>query len=115
LMGFIFAGFIGEWFGMQVESIAILRMLFFAAGLQVMFLYIVIFLMYFDLSKISFYVVALFFVLNLLFNLYFILNPIVILGTGYLFAIGITAAVGIFLLMHSVTDIEYKIFMRQEN
>jgi polysaccharide biosynthesis protein PelG len=115
LLGFIFAGFIGRWFGMQDSSIMILRLLFFAAGLQVMFLYIIIFLMYFDLSRISFYVVALFFVLNFAFNLYFIINPITILGTGYLLAVGITVLTGFFLLIHSVTDIEYKIFMRQEN
>ena len=115
LTGFILSDFIGIWLGLSSQSVTILKILFFAAGGQVMFLYIIIFLMYFDLSHASFYLVLLFFCLNLILNLLFIYYPAVPLGTGYLIAILISFFTGLGLLMYSISDIEYSIFMRQEN
>ncbi|MBN2401359.1 MAG: exopolysaccharide Pel transporter PelG [Spirochaetes bacterium] len=115
LLGFIFSEIIAEWSGITGGSVLTLRILFFAAGMQVMFLYIIIFLMYFDLSRISFYVVLMFFILNLCFNFYSYINPILPMGTAYLLAIGLTSLTGFILLLYSVSDIEYSIFMRQEN
>ena len=113
--GFIFADLIGAWFGLLPESVTILRILFFAAGGQVMFLYIIIFLMYFDMSKLGFYLTALFFALNLVLNLAALYFPLGPMGTGYLIAISLSFFTGLGLLLYSVSDIEYNIFMRQEN
>ncbi len=113
--GFIFAGFIGKWFGLTEKSIEILKILFFAAGSQVMFLYIIIFLMYFDLSKVSFYLVILFFSLNCSLNMVFMYSGSVTAGFGYLISIAVSFAAGLVFLLYSVSDIEFKIFMRQEN
>lgn len=115
LLGSVFAHFIGRFFGLSAESVFILRILFFAAGFQVLFLYIIIFMMYFDLSRLSFYMVLIFFLLNTGLNILFIVFPVLPLGSGYLISIGCSFIFGLFLLLHSVSDIEYKIFMRQEN
>ncbi len=115
LLGFLFSDYIAAWFGLSPDSIVILRILFFAAGGQVMFLYIIIFLMYFDLSQLSFFLVFLFFLLNAGLNILFVFYPVVPMGAGYLISILISFITGLGLLLYSVTDIEYKIFMRQEN
>ena len=115
LIGYIFSGLIGEWFGLSLQSQTMLRILFFAAGGQVMFLYIIIFLMYFDLSRMSFILVLLFFLLNTGLNLLFIYFPILPMGTGYLLSVLSVFFLGLGLLIYSVSDIEYTIFMRQEN
>ena len=113
--GFILSDLIGAWFGLSAQSILSLRLLFFAAGGQVMFLYIIIFLMYFDMSRLGFSLVALFFGLNLGLNILFLYFPYLPMGTGYLAAISFSFFAGLFLLLYSVSDIEYNIFMRQEN
>jgi polysaccharide biosynthesis protein PelG len=113
--GFIFSDLIGAWFGLLPESVTILRILFFAAGGQVMFLYIIIFLMYFDMSRLGFYLTALFFGLNLSLNIAALYYPIAPMGTGYLIAISVSFFAGLGLLLYSVSDIEYSIFMNQEN
>lgn len=115
LIGFLFSDFIGSWFGLSAQSIGILKILFFAAGGQVLFLYVIIFLMYFDLSQISFYLVMLFFGLNCLLNLLFVYYPVVQLGVGYLVSVVFSGVIGLGLLLYSVTDVEYRIFIRQEN
>ncbi len=115
LIGFIFADFIGNWFGMTSQSITILRVLFFAAGAQVLFLYIIIFLMYFDLSQAGFYLVAMFFGLNCSLNLLHAYYPFAPMGTAYLVSIVLSLLTGLGLLLYSISDIEYSIFMRQEN
>ncbi len=115
LTAFILAPLIGPWFGLHPGSITILRILFFAAGGQVMFLYIIIFLMYFDLSRFSFYLVFMFFVLNAAFNILFVRYPVFPMGTGYLLSVALSFSTGLLLLLASVSDIEYTIFMRQEN
>ncbi len=115
LTAFIFAPLIGQWFGLHPGSVTILRILFFAAGGQVMFLYIIIFLMYFDLSRFSFYLVFMFFVLNAAFNMLFVCYPLLPMGTGYLLSVALSFSTGLLLLLVSVSDIEYTIFMRQEN
>jgi len=115
LIGSLCAGLLGIWFDLLPASIVSLRILFFAAGAQVLFLYIIIFLMYFDLAQISFYMVALFFLLNLSFNILQIYYPAIPMGTGYLFSIVISFLVGFSILRYSVSDIEYTIFIRQEN
>ena len=113
--GFILSDFIGMWFGLSSQSISILKILFFAAGAQVLFLYIIIFLMYFDMSQISFYLVFLFFSLNCGLNLLYAYFPFAPFGTGYLISITLTFLIGLGFLLYSVSDIEYSIFMRQEN
>ncbi len=115
LIGSISAHFIGGLFGLSEQSIFILRILFFAAGFQVLFLYMIIFMMYFDLSRLSFYMVLIFFLLNTGLNLLFIFFPVLPIGSGYLISIGCSFLIGLLLLLYSVSDIEYKIFMRQEN
>ena len=115
LIGFILSDFIGAFFNLNPMSIDILRILFFAAGCQVAFLYIIIFLMYFDLSNISFFLVLTFFCLNFGFNILWINFPIFVYGLGYLLAIGITLIISVIVLFFSVSDIEYNIFLRQEN
>jgi polysaccharide biosynthesis protein PelG len=113
--GSILAHFIGGLFGLSEESILILRVLFLAAGFQVLFLYTIIFMMYFDLSRLSFYIVLVFFILNTGLNILFITFPVLPLGSGYLISIFVSFLTGLGLLFYSVKDIEYKIFMRQEN
>ena len=114
-LGSVFAHLIGGLFGLSAQSVLILRILFFAAGFQVLFLYTIIFMMYFDLSRLSFYMVLIFFLLNAGLNLFFIYFPVLPLGFGYLISIGVSFIIGLILLLYSVSDIEYKIFMRQEN
>jgi len=113
--GFVFASIIGGWFDLEMKAVEVLRILFFAAGAQVMFLYIIIFLMYFDLSKTSFYMVSLFMVLNFLLNFIGLTYDFIPTGYGYLLSIGISFIVGVTMLLISVSDIEYKIFMKQDN
>ena len=113
--GFVFSGFIGAWFGLSFQSVSVLKILFFAAGGQVMFLYIIIFLMYFDLSRLGFYLVVLFFLLNFSLNIINIHFPFAPLGSPYLLSISISFFTGLVFLLYSVSDIEYTIFMRQEN
>ncbi len=115
LAGFIFAGFIGNWFGLSDQSITILKVLFFAAGAQVLFLYIIIFLMYFDLSKTGFYLVTIFFILNCTLNLLYIYYPFGPMGMAYFLSIMLSLLTGLGLLLYSISDIEYNIFMRQED
>lgn len=114
-IGYMLAGFIGKWFGLLPPSVSALRVLFFAAGAQVLFLYIIIFMMYFDLSQFSFYMVLLFFILNLSLNSIQVVLPNSPLGMGYLVAITLSLLVGLGVLLHSVSDIEYSIFQSQEN
>ena len=115
LAGSIFSPFIGGLFGLSGQSISILRILFFAAGFQVLFLYTIIFMMYFDFSRLSFYMVLVFFLLNAGLNILFAFFPVLPIGFGYLIAIGCSFLLGLLFLLYSVSDIEYKIFMRQEN
>ncbi|MBN2041241.1 MAG: exopolysaccharide Pel transporter PelG [Spirochaetes bacterium] len=115
LGGFIFSGFIVSWFGLSVQSEEVLRILFFAAGAQVMFLYIIIFIMYFDLSKLGFYLVALFFLLNFMLNILNLFFPFAPMGSAYLISISVSFFAGLAFLLYSVSDIEYSIFMRQED
>ncbi len=115
LAGSIFAPFIGGLFGLSEQSISILSILFFAAGFQVLFLYTIIFMMYFDLSRLSFYMVLVFFLLNAGLNILLVFYPVLPIGFGYLIAVGFSFIFGLMFLLYSVSDIEYKIFMRQEN
>ncbi|MBA7649855.1 hypothetical protein ES703_57654 [subsurface metagenome] len=115
LTGALSAQFIIAWFGLPPGSIPILRTLFFAAGGQVLFLYTIIFLMYFDLAHISFLMVSVFFTFNLSLNILSLYYPIFTLGTAYLFAIIFSFLLGLGLLLRSVSDIEFQIFLRQEN
>ncbi len=114
-IGFFAAGFIAPVFGITGPSVLFMRLLFYAAGGQVMFLYVIIFLMYFDLSKTGFYIVLLFFCLNFIFNYANMIWPVVPMGAPYLAAIVISLCYGLYLLYSSTKDIEYTIFMNQED
>ncbi len=113
LAGFLGAEFIAAFMGLADQSIIILRLLFFAAGAQICFLYLIIFLMYFDLTKISFYLVSIFFVLNAGINLLLMGYNVKPLGLGYLLAIVLTVIISFITLRKSISGIEYEIFMNQ--
>ena len=71
--------------------------------------------MYFDLSRLSFYMVLLFFILNLGTNLLRAIVPISPMGLGYLVSITLSLLVGLEFLLYTVSDMEYNIFRRQED
>jgi uncharacterized membrane protein len=113
LAGFIFADFIGAFFNLPPGAVNVLRILFFAAGAQVLFLYIIIFMMYFDLSRFSFFIVFIFFLLNSSTNLMNFYVPVIPIGWPYLLSITLSFVIGCMLLFSLVKDIEIKIFQNQ--
>jgi len=112
---YIFAKQILGFFGAPASFVPVFRNLAIAACFHVMFLFTVIFMMYFDLRKVTTWIVVIFFVLNVTLTIYTARPEMgnTYLGLGYLASLAIPMMIGLVVMLLRLKKLEYVIFKQQ--
>ena len=84
-----------------------------ASSFQILFLFSLVYLMYFDLRPEAIICCCTFFSLNIILNIYSMINPAFQIGFGYLTATFVSFCLTVFFLRYRLEDIVYQIFRKQ--
>jgi len=104
---------IWELLGYNTDTLFMFRKMLIAASLQVMFLYIMIFLMYFDLKEEALISSFLFYFLNHALTLISLKYSDFFIGMGYITALTISIILGYHFLIQKSKNIDLILFLKQ--
>jgi len=104
---------IWSFLGYQEDTLFMFRKMLISASLQVMLLYTMIFLMYFDLKEEALLVSFTFYFLNHSLTLLTLNSPTLFVGIGYIISLATSIVIGYILLMRKSKNIDLIIFLKQ--